>query len=110
VSRLPGARAFLTELRRLWPARLDTSFTDAVLATWVRTVWDDALGFAAAKMTRRMIDFAHVSDIETLDEGPRAVAVSTVLRIARRLLVERSRVVDPELVRALVEQELAGRS
>ena len=108
---LPGSwAAFLGELHRLRPGRVDTSFTDATLAAWQRTIWDDALGFAAAKVTRRMIGFAHVSDIETLDEGPRAVAAGTVLRIARTLLVERSGLADPDAVRGLIERELAKRS
>ena len=86
---LPGARGsdrarvlggFLAELRRLWPERVDTSFSEATLSALARTSWDDALGFAAAKMIRRMIGFAHVSDIETLDEAERVVAVGAVLR------------------------------
>ena len=66
--------SFLAELRRLWPERVDTSFSEATLSALARTSWDDALGFAGAKMIRRMIGFAHVSDIETLDETERIVA------------------------------------
>ncbi len=82
--------AFRAELGRLWPARVDTSFGEATLSAMERSTWGDALGFAAAKMIRRMIGFAHVSDIETLDESDRVVAVGQVLRIARRLLVRRA--------------------
>ena len=97
----------MTELRSLWPARVDSSFTDAMRTSWERTIWDDALGFAAAKMTRRMIGFAHVSDIETLDEGARAIAASGVLRVARRLLVDRAGLPDPAAAWSVVEAELA---
>jgi 5-methylthioribose kinase len=99
--------AFVAELRSLWPARVDDSFTDAMRARWEQAIWDDALGFAAAKMIRRMIGFAHVSDIESLDDGARAAAASGVLRVARRLLVDRTGSVDPTAAWSVVEAELA---
>jgi 5-methylthioribose kinase len=98
--------AFQQELRLLWPDRLDRSLGEGFLDRRFAEIWDDALGFAAAKAIRRIIGYAHVSDIETLDEGPRAVAASGVLRIARRLLTDRRDNADPAAVRMLVEEEL----
>ncbi len=102
--------SFLDELRRLWPARVDASFSEATRSALERAIWDDALGFAGAKMIRRMIGFAHVSDIETLDEADRVEAAAWVLRIARRLLVDRARLDDPDALRDAVGDESGGRS
>lgn len=98
--------AFRAELTALWPERLDRSLGDGFLERRFEEIWDDALGFAGAKAIRRVIGYAHVSDIESLDPAPRAVAASAVLRIARRLVTERSALPDPAAVRALVEEEL----
>ena len=81
--RSPGS-AFRAELRRLWPSRVDRSFTDGMLESWERVIWDDALGFAGAKATRRMVGYAHVTDIETLDTPLR-------LRASRIVLAGRAR-------------------
>jgi 5-methylthioribose kinase len=81
--------AFLAELRRLWPSRVDPSFTDGMRSRWERVVWDDALGFAGAKALRRMVGFAHVADVETLEQQLRLRASRIVLTVARRLLVDR---------------------
>ena len=63
--------AFRMELARLWPERADPFLDDGFREAWVQGVWRDAVGFAGTKAIRRMIGFAHVSDIETLDgAGP----------------------------------------
>ncbi len=99
--------AFLDELGRLWPSRVDTAFTDGMRAAWERAVWDDALGFAGAKAMRRMVGFAHVADVESLARPLRIRASRVVLAVARRLLVERDTITTPgdlaTLVRAAIE-------
>ena len=99
--------AFLGELRGLWPARVDPSFTDGMRGPWERAIWDDALGFAGAKAMRRMVGFAHVTDIETLEPPLRLRASRVVLSVARRLLVERGSIGTPDdlarVVRAAIE-------
>ncbi|MCY7417488.1 MAG: S-methyl-5-thioribose kinase [Chloroflexi bacterium] len=100
--------AFRDELWRLWPERVDDSFTDALLGDWERTVWDDALGFAGAEMIRRLVGFAHVSDIDTLDTAARVAATTAGLAVGRRLLLERRTLADPEAVRELVEAGVTG--
>jgi 5-methylthioribose kinase len=99
--------AFLDELARLWPERVDGSFTEGMRATWLRTVWDDALGFAGAKSMRRMIGFALVADIQSLELPMRLRAKRIVLAVARQLLVERDTIAGPAdlagVVRAALE-------
>lgn len=100
--------AFLEELRRLWPERVDPSFTDGMRTAWERIVWHDALGFAGAKAMRRVIGFAHVADIDSLDLPLRLRATRIVLVIARRLLVERDSIATPDdlgrAVRTAIDQ------
>ena len=46
----------------------------------------------AAELCRRTIGLAHVSDIESLPERERAVAVRALLRLARKLASERDKI------------------
>lgn len=87
--------AFSAELHRLWPQRIDRFFPDAFLDRHLDAIWTDALGYAATKAIRRMIGYAHVSDIETLDEPQRSSAAAAVLRAARALLLERTTLQTP---------------
>lgn len=104
---VPGSwAAFLQEFGRLWPERLDPSFTDGWRDTWLGSVWDDALGFAGAKAMRRMIGFAHVSDVESLDVPLRLRATRIVLAVARQLLVDRSGLADPQDLVRLVDSAI----
>lgn len=92
LGELPGQLwdAFEAELRSLWPARLDPRvWGDGVLEALLAEVRVDAAGYAAAKAVRRIVGFAKVSDIETLDEGLREGAARGVLRAARALAVDR---------------------
>lgn len=59
---------------------------DALLARVER----DALGFAGAKMARRILGLAGVADLETIEpEALRAACERRALRLARALIVER---------------------
>jgi 5-methylthioribose kinase len=97
---------FREELARLWPARVDPSFTEGMRAAWLRTIWDDALGFAGAKAMRRMIGFALVADIQTLEPPLLVRAKRIILAVARQLLVARAGVGDPEALEALVRSSI----
>ena len=77
-------QAFSDELRLLWPTGADPFMRPRYTERYLRTVFSDALGFAGAKATRRMIGYAHVADIETLEDPERATASGAVLRVARR--------------------------
>ena len=98
--------AFRMELARLWPERADPFLDDGFRDAWVQGVWHDAVGFAGTKAIRRMIGFAHVSDIETLDEPDRSIAAAAVLRIGRRLVLERAAIDGPTDLWTIVQDEL----
>lgn len=87
--------SFRAELERLWPQRVDRTLPDRFLNRRLAEIWADGVGYAGAKAVRRMIGYAHVSDIETLDEPQRSSAAAAVLRAARSLLLERSRLTSP---------------
>jgi len=75
--------AFETELRALWPNRVDPAFTDQFLDRWLAQTFSDAVGFGGLKAIRRIVGLAKASDIQTLDEAPRLEAAQAVLRTAR---------------------------
>ncbi|PKQ31202.1 MAG: S-methyl-5-thioribose kinase [Actinobacteria bacterium HGW-Actinobacteria-2] len=95
---------FEAEFRRRWPTRRDPrvwgdEFLDELLATWRSEAWL----FAAAKMSRRIIGAAKTRDIESLPENLREGAARGVLRVSRRLLVERHLDSSPARFVALAE-------
>jgi 5-methylthioribose kinase len=100
--------AFRMELERLWPDRADPFLGDEFREAWVRDVWRDAVGFAGTKAIRRMIGFAHVSDIETLEEPDRSAAAAAVVRIGRRLILERGAITGSTALWTLVQDEIAA--
>jgi 5-methylthioribose kinase len=58
----------------------------------MRRLFADTLGFAAAKMIRRILGLAHVLDLESIkDPERRAQCERRALRLARALMVERTR-------------------
>jgi 5-methylthioribose kinase len=59
---------------------------------YMRRLFADTLGFAAAKMIRRILGLAHVLDLESIkDPDRRAPCERRALRLARELMVERTR-------------------
>ncbi|GAA2347584.1 S-methyl-5-thioribose kinase [Streptomyces cuspidosporus] len=98
--------AFEAELRRLWPARIDTFFDDAYLDRFLTQVWSESLGFAGTEIIRRVIGFAHLTDLTTLpDPGP---ASRRALLLGRELILRRDRLRDAAGVRVLVEEVLGA--
>ena len=62
-----------------------------VQQAYLRRLFADSLGFAAAKMIRRILGLAHVLDLESIrDPDRRAACERRALGLARRLMVERS--------------------
>ncbi len=60
--------------------------------SYLRRLFADTLGFAAAKMIRRILGLAHVLDLESIrDPDRRAACEHRALRLARTLMVERAR-------------------
>ena len=57
----------------------------------MRRLFVDSLGFAGAKMTRRILGLAHVEDMESIaDPDLRATCEKRALKLARFLMVERA--------------------
>ena len=82
---------FENECRNLWPSRVDKRvFTDQLLEELIKTWRADTLGYAGAKMARRIVGLAKTSDIETLEPNVREGAARAVLQVARKTTKERN--------------------
>ena len=97
-------RAFADEFTLLWKARPALAGADMMGSgllddpgrleheqqLFLAGIFDDMLGFAGMEMIRRILTFAHVLDLESI-EDPRARAAreAAALDFARRLLVDR---------------------
>lgn len=40
-----------------------------IRSTYIRNVWEDTIGFMAAKMIRRILGIAHVEDFESIENA-----------------------------------------
>jgi 5-methylthioribose kinase len=94
--------AFVRNLRRRWPERVDDFFDDAYLERFVRRVWADALGFAGTEMIRRVIGYAHTTDLTSLPDP--LPASRAVLLLGRALILGRDRLAGPDAIRELVDE------
>ncbi|MFH9826125.1 S-methyl-5-thioribose kinase [Streptomyces bobili] len=90
---------FETEFRRLWPTRVDTFFDDAYLDRFLRRVWTDAVGYAGTEIVRRIIGFAHLTDLTTLPAP--APASRRALLLGRELILRREELSTADHIRAL---------
>jgi len=101
--------SFEKHFRSLWPGRLDKRvFSDQLLEEQI-TQWKiDAIGFASAKMVRRIIGLAKTTDIETLEPQLRIGAARAVLHSAQMAIRERHSNTDLTLltkkIRKIVEE------
>jgi len=73
--------------RRMFGERGDEMALARVRADFMHTLFTDMLGFAACKMIRRILGFAHVLDLDGIaDAGMRASCESAALAMAAALL------------------------
>lgn len=93
-------QAFEAEFRLLWPTRVDSFFDDAYLDRFLRRVWTDSVGYAGAEIVRRIIGFAHLTDLTTLPDP--VPASRRALRLGRELIVRREELTDVQAVEAVV--------
>ncbi len=89
-SRYGGRAAKETPIRRrLFADAAEQAALDAERARFMAELFQDMLGFAGLKMTRRILGYAHVADFETIaDPARRAACERAALACARRLMVE----------------------
>ncbi|MEW2304836.1 S-methyl-5-thioribose kinase [Streptomyces sp. NPDC006655] len=90
---------FEAEFRRLWPSRIDTFFDDAYLERFLGRVWTESVGFAGTELIRRVIGFAHLTDLTTLPDPLQLTASRRSLLLGRELVLHRAELTDPESVR-----------
>ena len=99
--------AFESEFRALWPTRVDTFFDDAYLDRFLRRVWTESLGYAGTEIIRRIIGFAHLTDLTDLTDLttlPDPVPASRrALLLGRELIVRREELSNVAAVRAPAE-------
>lgn len=94
---------FENEFRRLWHSERsgelfpgntfgddDAVETERALSRFIAGVLEDSIGFAAAKMMRRVIGAAHVEDLESIaDPDRRAKQERQIMALSRKLLLNR---------------------
>ncbi|WTP56386.1 S-methyl-5-thioribose kinase [Streptomyces phaeochromogenes] len=90
---------FETEFRRLWQDRVDTFFDDAYLDRFLARVRSDSAGFAGTEIVRRVIGFAHLTDLTTLPDP--VPASRRALLLGRELIVRRAELTRTEDIEAL---------
>ena len=111
ISRLPEElwESFEKHFRLLWPNRADKRvFSDQLLEGLLNQWKFEAIGFAAAKMVRRIVGLAKTTDIETLDPALRIGAARGVLRSAQMAIRERHTSTDisalTQKIRKIIEE------
>ena len=73
----------------------DVDILGTVRNTFMENLFADMIGFAACKMIRRILGFAHVADFERIDDPVlRGRCEASALAMARRLLTEPQRFRD----------------
>ncbi len=82
--------AFAAEMRRLWPERLDETWTESFLESWLAQVAKDTIGFGGCKANRRIIGLAKVTDIQELPHEEHVKAATMVLRTASTWIRDRN--------------------
>jgi 5-methylthioribose kinase len=85
-------RVFSSKFRDLWTTLVTTPMESnpLYLEDYMRRVFADAVGFAGAKMTRRIVGLAQVMDIRSREDAEmRARAQISVLDIAREFIIRR---------------------
>lgn len=72
-------------------------------ARYMRSLFEDTLGFAGCKMIRRILGLAHVADFESItDKDVRSRGERRALRLGRELVVNRTRFASIEAVASAV--------
>lgn len=100
--------SFEAEFRRLWPDRVDAAWTDAFLEAWLAETWRRAVGFGGIKAVRRVVGWAKVSDIQSLEPAPRVRAAGAALTAARTWITERHGLGDAAALAEATEEAMGS--
>jgi 5-methylthioribose kinase len=80
---------------------------DLAQIAYMSELFQDSLGFAAAKMIRRIVGIAHVEDLESIEDvEKRATCEQRALNFAKHLLKERSQYSDIGQVISAIQSTL----
>ncbi|KAF3619465.1 Methylthioribose kinase [Capsicum annuum] len=83
----------------------NTGLQQLVKQKYMKELFEDTLGFGAAKMIRRIVGVAHVEDFESIkDVAKRADCERQALNCAKKLLKERRNIKSIEEVVSTIEQ------
>ncbi|TMX03411.1 hypothetical protein EJD97_016491 [Solanum chilense] len=83
----------------------NTELRQLVKQKYMKELFEDTLGFGAAKMIRRIVGVAHVEDFESIkDVAKRADCERQALSCAKKLLKERRNIKSIEEVISTIEQ------
>ena len=73
--------------------------------SFMKSLFADAIGFAGAKMARRILGLAHVEDLESIaDPDRRAICEKRALGMARVMMLNRRRINSITNIRELAEE------
>jgi 5-methylthioribose kinase len=90
--------------RTLYEDQGDMLASEQALASVLRGIWIDTMGFAGVEMHRRILGLAHVEDLEAIaDPARRLVAERRALAMGRQLAVLRTTLRNTAEVCALAE-------
>jgi 5-methylthioribose kinase len=72
--------------------------------TTMARIFADSVGFAGAKMARRILGLAHVEDLESIENPTiRSACETKALHLARSLMLDRAAIGDAKRLRARIE-------
>jgi 5-methylthioribose kinase len=96
-----GGDAFVAEL---FADPAGSEALDSYRRATLARIFTDSVGFAGAKMVRRILGLAHVDDLESIeDPKSRSACEMKALHLARDLMLERAAIGDVKQLRARIE-------
>jgi len=97
----PTGDAFVAEL---FADPAGAEALEAYRLTTMARIFTDSVGFAGAKMVRRILGLAHVEDLESIEDPKiRSACEMKALHLARSLMLERAAIGDVRRLRARIE-------
>ena len=104
-------RSFNTQFMLLARHTPDSALAEpGYIATFLRRVWQDALGYAGCEMIRRTIGVAHVADIDNIADSTQKIASQRqALALGRTLVMNADLLNDAQLEKTLLKQSIEAK-